>query len=318
MLVWDHCGSAAGALDKGVVNAGPMKELSVADGWHCRVWEGGRKGWACGESATRRWMRDGCGGQNGKGGTGAEGRTGKAGRVGRENGKSGTGEEGRTGKAGRVRRTERGRGGAAVLAWRVQRGNVGVDRRGWCGERAVVEQAGAGRSGTSGGSVRQARVATWARACTRSGRHGYGKRGNALNELPVVRDPAADSTGERERHGTGPRNSVIPDRQSSIAAPGIDHNRSWVNSNRFSLKTHSSRRLLFWISLRAEALILEHRLVEVQHGTKTNESQFKSVKNWRNEIYICCEGYVDHKWRYCATKGMRQKWDSDTRPKHLE
>jgi hypothetical protein len=31
-LVWDHCGSAAGALDKGVVNAGPMKELSVADG----------------------------------------------------------------------------------------------------------------------------------------------------------------------------------------------------------------------------------------------------------------------------------------------
>jgi hypothetical protein len=99
--------------------------------------------------------------------------------VGRENGKSGTGEEGRTGKAGRVRRTERGRGGAAVLAWRVQRGNVGVDRQGWCGERAVVEQAGRADtgSGTSGGSVRQARAATWARACMRSGRHGYGKRG---------------------------------------------------------------------------------------------------------------------------------------------
>jgi hypothetical protein len=55
--------------------------------------------------------------------------------------------------AGRVGRAERGRGGAVVLAWRVQRGNVGVDGRGWCGERAVVEQAGRADtgSGTSGG-----------------------------------------------------------------------------------------------------------------------------------------------------------------------
>jgi hypothetical protein len=58
---------------------------------------------------------------------------------------------------------------------------------------------------------------------------------NALNELPIVRDPAADST-EREHHGTGrPCNtkSGIPKRQSSIVAPRIDHDRSWGNSNTY-------------------------------------------------------------------------------------
>jgi hypothetical protein len=50
-------------------------------------------------------------------------------------------------------------------------------------------------------------------------------------------------------------------------------------------------------------------LVEVQHRTKSNESQFKSVKNWGNQLYMCCERYMGHKWRYCDAGGMRQKWE---------
>jgi hypothetical protein len=143
---------------------------------------------------------------------------------------------------------------------------------------------------------------------------------NALNELPIVRDPAADSTGEREHRGTGrPCNSVNHDRQSSIAVPRIDHDRSRGNSNTYLQaddeltnhcgfwilgEKHPSRRLLFWISLRAEA---QHRLVEVQHGTKSIESQFKAVRNWGNQLYMCCEIYVRHKWRYRDAGGMRQQ-----------
>ncbi|KAJ7307660.1 hypothetical protein DFH08DRAFT_824188 [Mycena albidolilacea] len=48
-------------------------------------------------------------------------------------------------------------------------------------------------------------------------------------------------------------------------------------------------------------------LVEVQHTTKSSESQFKSVKNWGNQLYMYCERYMGHKWRYCHA-GDKEVW----------
>ncbi|KAJ7698538.1 hypothetical protein B0H14DRAFT_2649402 [Mycena olivaceomarginata] len=51
-------------------------------------------------------------------------------------------------------------------------------------------------------------------------------------------------------------------------------------------------------------------LVEVQHSTKSNENQFKSVKNWGNQLYMCRERYMGHKWRYCdaGDKEVQSGW----------
>ncbi|KAJ7820696.1 hypothetical protein B0H14DRAFT_2599769 [Mycena olivaceomarginata] len=98
---------------------------------------------------------------------------------------------------------------------------------------------------------------------------------NALKELSIVHDPAADSTGELEDREMGrPSNSVIPDLQ--------------VRSQPL------------------ESTVTDPGPIQVQHSTKSDENQFKPVKNWRNQLYMCCERYVGHKWRYCDAGGMTQ------------